>query len=55
MMPSPTEDLTDKQYQILLGLYNELNGEFWRLSTYTIALFFNRLYGVQLVRRKPNE
>jgi hypothetical protein len=37
--------MTDKQYQIILALYNELHTEFQNLSEPIQALFFARLYG----------
>lgn len=35
--------LTDKQYQILLDLYHELNNEFMRLSEPVQAAFWAKL------------
>ncbi len=36
--------LTDKQYQILLDLYNELTDEFYRISDECKKAFYDRLY-----------
>lgn len=40
----PKTKLTDKQYQILLDLFNELNEDFFRISLSTISAFYDRLY-----------
>lgn len=37
-------DLTDKQYQILIELFNEMPDCFWCLPQSVIGDFFNRLY-----------
>lgn len=42
-MPLPYT-LTNKQYQVLLGLYNELPAEFARLSGEALTAFYLRLY-----------
>lgn len=36
--------LTDKQYEIVLNLYHELNAEFYRLSEKVRFAFYRRLY-----------
>ena len=36
--------LTEKQYQLLLDLYHQMNDEFQRLSLHTQSAFFQRLY-----------
>ena len=36
--------LTDKQYQVLLDLFNELNDDFQLLSEETLKAFYDRLY-----------
>ena len=36
--------MSDIQYKIVSGLFNEMNEEFWRLSPATQDAFFKRLY-----------
>jgi hypothetical protein len=36
--------MTDRQYQVLLDLYNECNEDFWHLPASTREAFFNRLF-----------
>jgi hypothetical protein len=36
--------MSDKQYAILLDLFNECNAEFWLISQSTRDMFFARLY-----------
>jgi len=45
--PTEKKVLTDAQYEACRRLYNELDEEFWRMSTATIDAYFDRLFDIK--------
>lgn len=51
MSDKPTSTLTQKQYSILVNLYNEMTDEFWLLSHKTQDEFFDVLFGIKEIKQ----